>query len=278
MGPDLEFITMQDGVRLRALRWGDARRRALVLLHGGGANAHWWDHLAPRLADEWHVVALDLRGHGDSDRPPELENGDFERDLGDVVTSLSLEAPTLIGHSMGAAIALRYASERAESSAAPRALILVDPARGGNRRSSRRLRLALTLGRGYASAEEAVERFRFVPDSEHASEALRRYIAERSVRRNDEGSYEYKFDARWFAMPPRERPDFSQVRIPTLVLRGVESQVLTEEGLGAWRDDLPHARFVEIEGAGHHLQLDRPEATLDAVEDFLAEVEAATAR
>ena len=63
------------GVALHAVHRGDPSRPKLVLLHGGGANAHWWDHLAPTLAERFHVVALDFRGHGDSDYPDALEVG-----------------------------------------------------------------------------------------------------------------------------------------------------------------------------------------------------------
>jgi len=69
------------GPALHALHWGEVGRPPLVLLHGGGANAHWWDHLAPCLADLFHVVALDFRGHGESEFPEELTPGAFGADV-----------------------------------------------------------------------------------------------------------------------------------------------------------------------------------------------------
>ena len=81
------------GVFLHALHRGDASRRPLVLLHGGGANAHWWDHLAPAFAERFHVVALDFRGHGDSDHPAALEIGGFARDLEALLQHLGAHEP-----------------------------------------------------------------------------------------------------------------------------------------------------------------------------------------
>ena len=80
-----------------------------MLLHGGGANAHWWDHLAPELARSFHVVALDFRGHGDSDYP-DPERGAFNWDLRALLDHLAAPDAVLVGHSMGAAIALEHAA------------------------------------------------------------------------------------------------------------------------------------------------------------------------
>jgi len=69
---------------LHILRWGDEQDERLpiaVLLHGGAANAHWWDHLAPRFSDRFRLVALDFRGHGDSEHPKHLRSGAFNEDL-----------------------------------------------------------------------------------------------------------------------------------------------------------------------------------------------------
>jgi pimeloyl-ACP methyl ester carboxylesterase len=79
------------GVHLHTLRWGDDSLPPLILLHGGGANAHWWDHVAPRLATRFHVVALDFRGHGDSDHPETLVAGAFNNDLEALRTQAEVE-------------------------------------------------------------------------------------------------------------------------------------------------------------------------------------------
>jgi pimeloyl-ACP methyl ester carboxylesterase len=258
------FLVSEFGPRLHSLHWGDRERPPLVLLHGGGANAHWWDHIAPAFAERFHVVALDFRGHGDSDRPRELIAGAFRADLAALLIELGNRPATLVGHSMGAHVALDHAT-----SFPPAALILLDPSRGGDKRHSRRLRLALSLGQNYASREDAVERYRFLPDSEHASEALRHSIAEHSVSQNSDGRWGYKFDARWFGVPGGTRPDPGCVPCPTLVVRGAESAILSAENARTLCNELPRGELVTLDRAGHHVQIDRPDALIRAIHDFL---------
>lgn len=256
------------GVHLHALHWGDESRPILILLHGGGANAHWWDHLAPSLATSHHVVALDFRGHGDSDHPEELRVGAFNDDLEAICEHLGSLDVLLVGHSMGAHVALDHASRHAET----RGLVLIDPARGGAKRARRVARLALALRRTYRSAEEAVGRYRFVPSSEHVSEELREAIARRSVRREGEDRYGFKFDPRWFGVAARPAPSLDRVECETLVIRGGESALLTSEAAMQLIGELPDARLVEIEQAGHHVQLDQPEAVREALVTFVRDL------
>lgn len=271
MEPREERFTRPElgGVRLRALHWGSSGDPALVLLHGGGANAHWWDHLATSLAGTFHVVALDFRGHGASDHPEEIRAGAFAEDLAALLTQLEdaggppASDAFLVGHSLGAHVAAVHAA-----SAPIRGLVLIDPARGASRTHRRATRLALTLRPTYARRAEALANFRFLPEA-RAEESLRRAIAEHSVRQEPDGRYGYDFDPRWFSVEPAGRPDFTKIRCPTLVLRGATSTLLTAAGAARIAAEIPDARLVEIAGAGHHVQLDRPEETLRAMQEFL---------
>lgn len=267
MPPRAERFTLPapDGVSLRALHWGDPHHPALVLLHGGGANAHWWDHLAPAFADRFHVVALDFRGHGDSDWPETPYVGAFSDDLDGLLEHLGAPDAVLVGHSMGAHIAL----DRAARAGGHRALVLVDVGWRVSRAAGRSARRALTMRLSYATREAAVQRFRFVPVAAQADESLRRAIAERSVRREPDGRWAFKFDPRWFALPFRRLPPLSGVTCPTLVLRGAESGILDAASARRLAAELPDARVVEVPGAGHHVHLDRPEAVALAVRTFL---------
>ncbi len=254
-----------DGMQLHALHWGDSRHTLVVLLHGGGANAHWWDHIAPAIAERFHVVALDFRGHGDADYPEETRVGAFSGDLEALLEHLGGPPVTLIGHSMGGGIALEHAARFANVDA----LVAVDVSRGASRRSRRAARLALALRRTYATREEAVGRYRFLPPSEHASEELRLHIASHSVRPEADGRFGFKFDPRWFSLPGRSRPDLSRIACPTIVIRGGDSSMLTAEGAEALALEVPDARAILIERAGHHVFLDQPTAFLKAVLGFL---------
>ncbi|MBW2272875.1 MAG: alpha/beta hydrolase [Deltaproteobacteria bacterium] len=255
-----------DGIHLHTLTWGSSAKPALVLLHGGGANVSWWTHLAPALAERFHVTALDFRGHGDSDYPEEVEKGGFDVDLRALLDHLAKPDAVLVGHSMGAHVALRHAA----ASSATRAIVLLEISRGAGAQLRRGARLALALRRSYPSAQEAISRFRFLPSADHADPALREHIARRSVGALPDGRFSYKFDPRWFGLPSRAPANAGDVGCPTLILRGAESRLLTPEGAQQLANEIPGAEWREIEGAGHNLHLDRPESVLEALEHFLA--------
>lgn len=265
---------------LHTLQWGDASSTRLILLHGGGANANWWRHIAPAFADRFHVVALDFRGHGDSERPEKLVVGAFNDDLEALLEHLNTSENTrlgdsrasdtatiLVGHSMGAHVAFDHAARENVHS-----IVLIDPSRGGEKRRGRRLRLALSFRRSYSTRDEAVDRYRFLPDAKHVGEALRHSIASDSVEQEADGRWGYKFDSRWFGLPSQPRPNAADVNCPTLIIRGAESDILSEEGARDLCGELPQGQLKVVEQAGHHVQIDRPEAVLALLEEFLLEV------
>ncbi len=256
-------------VRLHTLSWGEAGQPAVILLHGGGANAHWWDHIAPALAEKRHVIALDFRGHGESDYPQEFVAGAFDVDLQALLDHHGVSETVLIGHSMGAHIAAR----RAASSSDTRALVLIDIARALDSRQRRRSRLALALRRNYASLEEAIERFQFLPGAPHATPALRDAIARHSVREEQDGRFGYRFDPGWFGLHTAESIRFDQIHCPSLILRGEESEILSAEGARELVETMPRAQLRVIREAGHHVQIDQPAETLAAIQSFLRTLE-----
>lgn len=266
---DEKFVSeITPGLVLHTLHWGEPGAPPLVLLHGGGANAHWWDHLAPALADRYHVIGLDFRGHGDSDHPEALEVGAFNVDLEALCAHMGHPRLILVGHSMGAHVALDHAARFDDV----RGLVVIDPSRGGTRRSRRAARLALALRRDYASRDEAVDRFRFVPGAAHCEESLRRAIAEQSVREERNGRFGFKFDPRWFGVASKAPPDLGAIEAPTLVVRGEESEILSGEGARELAALIREARLCEIPGAGHHVLLDRPRELLAALSGWLDEL------
>jgi len=119
------FVTL-DGLRFHYREYpGDGR--PVVLLHGVASNARWWLLVGPLLAGRFRLLALDQRGHGESDRP---DGGyDFASVVGDLaafIEALGLERPVLVGHSWGGNVALEYAATRAEGARSPSGLVLVD--------------------------------------------------------------------------------------------------------------------------------------------------------
>ncbi|MEM9174389.1 MAG: alpha/beta hydrolase [Myxococcota bacterium] len=264
--PIAHSITAPGDVRLHCLEWpGDSTRPPVVFLHGGGAHAHWWTHLVDALAYAGPRFALDFRGHGDSDFPEEREVGAFNLDLEAAIAWLGREDVHLIGHSMGAAVAFDHASRFDDT----RSVVLIDLARGSEKGSGRRARLALALRRTYASRDEAIERFRFLPESSHADESLRRAIAERSVREEADGRFGYKFDPAWFGLPSRPRPDPADVRCPVLLVRGDESRLLSQDAAEDLVRALPRGSLAVVPEAGHHVAVDQPARLLAAIATFV---------
>jgi pimeloyl-ACP methyl ester carboxylesterase len=258
-----EDLTAVDGVRLHLTLWGDAGRPPLVLLHGGGANARWWSSLAPKLCTHFQCVGLDFRGHGDSDAPPP-EVGAFQRDIEAVANHLG-ERFALVGHSLGAHVALEFAArgDRVER------LVAIEASRGAAPRTSRRARLALAARRSYRTREEAIARYRFLPEALAVAEPLRHEIAAHSVREEPNGRFGYKFDPHWFRLPPAPPTPRSRITAPCLVLRGEASPLLTREGAQALAGEIPDARVQEIAGGGHNVHLECPDATAQALLDHL---------
>ena len=117
-------------LRLHCLEWGDAAAPPILLVHGNGGNAHWWDPLVPFLAPGWRLVAPDLRGHGESEWPAEPAYGiaDCSGDLAALLDQLALDRVAVIAHSMGARIAVWLA---AHHPARVRGLALLDTTLAG---------------------------------------------------------------------------------------------------------------------------------------------------
>lgn len=263
------FLTTSQG-QLHYLAWGNLAAPPLVLLHGGAAHAHWWDHIAPLLAEQYSVIALDLRGHGDSSWivPPVYEIADYVSDLEETVAALHLDAPVLIGHSLGGFIALTYATRHA---ATLRGLIVVDM--GFRLRSGRTMRFLRNMpAPHYHNEEEVLRRFQLLPTETFAELPVLQHIARTSVRPQETGGLTLKFDRATMGRAPHDLSSVLEtITCPMLLLRGSHSQHFTATTMSEMRERCPRARGVEIPGAGHHVFLDNPTAFLSAVRDFLRE-------
>jgi len=255
-----------DGVELHAQVRGEADRPCVVLLHGGGANLHWWDEIAPSLAERFQVVTLDFRGHGDSDHPEERVVGAFHRDLEALLEELGREDVALVGHSMGGHVALDHASRHPPTWG----LVAVEVSFGSALRERRRTRLALQFRREYASFDEAVARYRLLPHTPGVSEESRRALAAHSIRELPGGTFAYKFDPRWFGLPAAPHGDLGEVACPTLVIRGADSSLLTREGAESVVAKLPQARLLEVPATGHNVHLEAPDEVARAIAEHLS--------
>ena len=261
-----------NGLRLRLLQWGAPGRPALCFLHGGAAHAHWFDLVAPAFADRFHVVALDQRGHGESQwaEPPAYATEDFAGDLVGVMDALGWERMTVVGHSMGGHNAMAFAAWHPERVSR---LVIVDsrPAIPGDRLDWMHAR-GRRAPRLHPDPDAAARAFRLLPrETVAAAEVLAHLARMGFVER--EGGWTYRFDpaCNGSRRPVDAWPLLARIVAPTLIVRGERSLVLPREMAARMRAAIPLATLAEIPGAYHHLVLDDPAAFVRALDAFLAQ-------
>src|SRR5262245_7288183 len=268
-----------DGVTLRADARGDPEAPPVLLLHGGGQMRHAWGGTAEALARSGrHAISLDLRGHGESDwatgeTPYRLER--FAADVRAVIAQLA-HPPALVGASLGGLTALVAVGEAGAPIATAAALVDIDPRiepEGAKRISS------FMVGRpdGYASLEEVADAI--ADYTRHRSRPRDLESLRKNLRLRADGRYAWHWDPRFMGPDgPAEIADrerlFAAARglaLPTLVVRGRESDILSDEGVREFLAHLPNAQYVDVTGAGHMVAGDRNDAFTDAVRGFLAD-------
>ena len=265
-------------IRLHYLDWGTEDRPAIVFLHGGGLNAHTWDVVCLMLRPHHHCVALDQRGHGDSEWEPTADYS-FDsqiRDIEGLVERLGLQRPVLVGHSMGGFAAMGYAMRHAATMAG---LVLVDVGPELSMDGAQRIREFVSKDRVLDSVDEFVQRaMAFNPMRNPA--LLRRSLLH-NLRQLPNGKWTWKHD------PNRHSADFAverekrsrqivdeihRISCPTLVLRGERSDVFTDDNASKFANALPNGRWLRVPNAGHTIQGDNPRGLLDVLEPFIREV------
>ena len=277
---NLEFQSA-DGLTLRANAWGNEQAPPVLLLHGGGQTRHAWAGTGVALAEAgWYAVSMDLRGHGDSDWCPDgdYEHLTFGADTAHVARSFD-QKPVLVGASLGglsSLFALGQAHEEGHESPAS-ALVLVDIAPRMERAGARRVLAFMN------AAPDGFERL------EDAAEAIAKYNPHRprpkdleglrkNLRKREDGRYHWHWDPAFIngrteptLINHEERLEEAaqNLAIPTLLVRGRMSDLITEEGAQKFLEQVPHAKYVDVSGAGHMVAGDRNDKFTRAVSAFL---------
>jgi pimeloyl-ACP methyl ester carboxylesterase len=275
-------------LRLHYVDWGNADKPPLLLLHGGRDHCRNWDWTAEALRDQWHIIAPDLRGHGDSQWSPDgsYTMAGYLYDLAQLIHQQRLTPVTIIAHSLGGNIALRYSGIYPESVARLVAIEGLGPIRmlaelAGKTIDKRmdewiheQRALAGRLPRRYGSIEDAFRRMQ--EENPHLSAEQARHLTAQGVNQNEDGTYSWKFDNYVRAWPPYDmsRRDiaslWSRITCPTLLLYGKESKSGNPADDGR-AEPFRHARVVGIDGAGHWLHHDRLDEFLRIVREFLGD-------
>jgi esterase len=266
-------------IRLHYLDWGERGQRPILFLHGGGLNAHTWDIVCLMLRGLYHCVALDQRGHGDSEWEPTADYS-FEsqiRDIEGFVQKLGLVRPLLVGHSMGGFAAMGYAMRHAAKMAG---LVLVDVGPELRMDGAKRIRDFVSQDRVLDSVDEFVQRaMAFNPLRNPA--LLRRSLLH-NLRQLPNGKWTWKHDpnrhSQNFAVERDTRAkqilkEIHRISCPTLVLRGERSDVFADDNAQKFADALPKGRWQRVPDAGHTIQGDNPRGLLDALKPFISEID-----
>ena len=276
-------------LRLHYVDWGNPGAPPMLLVHGGQDHCRNWDWVASRLRREWHIIAPDLRGHGDSQWSTDgyYNMPGYIYDLAQLVHQQQLAPVTIVAHSLGGNIALRYAGIFPDNVSKLLAIEGLGPspkllAEAGVKPIAARMarwvelqrELAGRLPRRYASIEEAFKRMQEA--NRHLSPEQARHLTQHGVNQNEDGTYSWKFDNYVRVWPPYDLTQaeleelWAGIACPTLLVYGKESWASNpaEDGRAA---HFSNAQVALFERAGHWVHHDQLDAFLDTLGKFLAE-------
>jgi len=284
MQPSSQRVPASDGLALHCLEWS-RQGVPMLLLHGFGNEAHVWDDFAPLVAPYYRVLALDHRGHGDSDRDPERRYAydALVHDLEAVTAHLGIGRLVLVGHSMGGRTAIRFAGAHPARMAG---LVIVDVGPDLDWRGVLKIRdEAARTPDSFASVRE-YESLVAAALPMARPDAIAR-LARHALRRRPDGRFEPKLDPAFRegmrrGADPQEMVRQTQgdadelwealrrIPCPTLVVRGAASDVLSPETAERMVEEvLPDATLAVVPQAAHAVMIENPRGFADAVGPFV---------
>ncbi|HEU5150105.1 MAG TPA: alpha/beta hydrolase [Iamia sp.] len=277
--PFTDEVVEVDGCPIHYLAWGAPGRRGLVFVHGGGAHAHWWTHIAAAFADECRVVAVDLSGHGDSGHRDVYRFEQWTDEVVAVTAAAGIDGlPVIVGHSMGGFVTIATAALHPEMVSG---VVVVDSpvTEPDPEVEASRLKEAFGRSRTYASVEEALARFRTVPPQERYLPYVMDHVGRRSLRpaAGADGGFRWKFDPNVFAqfgggsIRGVALPYLGRV-VSRFALLRCENGLVTRDIGEFMNAELGRvAPVIELPEAGHHPMLDEPLVLLTALRSLIAD-------
>ncbi|MCW3018669.1 MAG: beta-ketoadipate enol-lactone hydrolase [Solirubrobacterales bacterium] len=267
-----------DGLRLHYLDWGRRDRPPLLFLHGGSLTAHTWDLVCLALRHDYYCLAVDQRGHGDSEWSPIVDYGPdaHARDIRGLIEQLGLKKPVLIGQSLGGLHAMTYASHAADQLAG---IVLIDVGPGIGAAGAQRIVDFAMNDPGAGALEDFVQRaLVFNP---RRDPRLLRHSLLHNLRQLPDDTWTWKYDRRritpeFFASTRRGveqlRDGIRAITCPVLVVRGAESDMYSDRQAAAFAASLPDGRWTKVAAAGHNVQGDNPRGLVEALTAFLTDI------
>lgn len=265
------------GLKLHLQDYGTAGKPQMLCVHGSAAHAHWFDFVASGLTDEYHVLAPDQRGHGDSEwdpsADPEYNYDRYAADLHELTEKLDLRDFILIGHSMGGLVSTVYA---ATYPGRARAFIMVDssldlPAE----RIASMNAVGSREGSSYASSNEFLASYKIRPVGCRATPDMVRHLGMHSGRQFEDGRWRNKVDRNVYARRVGGNliPYWARIRIPALLMKGDRSNRVSPRIIAQVREHAPQVQVAEVAGCDHHVTLDNPRGFVEACRRWLASID-----
>jgi pimeloyl-ACP methyl ester carboxylesterase len=275
-------------LRLHYVDWGNPDAPPMILLHGGRDHCRNWDWIARELRSEYHIIAPDLRGHGDSQWSPDgnYSVSAFVYDLAQLIHQQKLAPVTIIAHSFGGQISLRYTGIYPENVAKivaieglglPPKMVAERAAKSVDQRLRDWMDDQRTLSgrqpKRYTSIDQALARMQ--EENRHLSPARARHLTMHGIMQNEDGSYSWKFDNYVRSFSPVDLSEnelhtlWGRITCPTLLVGGTESWAPDprEDGRAAL---FQNARVEMFDNAGHWVHHDQHDGFIKCVREFLA--------
>ena len=259
-----------NGLKIHYVEWGSAEKPPLVLLHGIARVAHSFDHLAPHFADRFRVIAIDMRGHGDSAWDPQGSYmvEDYTKDIAAIVRELKLKDMVLWGNSTGGRVVQMIAGQMPEL---VRAVIVEDvgperPREVSNRRADRMAKEAdgwATFDDLYAQAQK---------ENPRTPEAILKPFVQHASKRRDDGRIVWKRDPAILNgfVPTELWATVKKIRAPLIYVLGGASNIVPPQTQMDIRQELKQSEIVMMPGLGHYPSDEKPAEFIAIVERFLA--------
>ena len=274
LAPPTDHHLVLHGMRFHYVEWGDRSARPILFLHGGGQTCRTWDVVCHELSQHYRCIALDQRGHGDSEWSYELDYRieAYAADTAALIGALDLAPVVIVGMSLGGLNGLHYTLQRPETVSG---IVAVDVGPWVNEEAVSPIREFMHEVTTLDHLEQFIATaHRFNPCRD--VRLLRRSLWH-NLRRCPDGRLMWKTDSR--RLHERHaivaagigilRERIADLRCPALVIRGGESRILSEENARRFAEAVPRGRWLEIPGAGHSVQGDQPKALIEALRPFL---------
>jgi esterase len=261
-----------DGLTLHYVDWGGSGA-PLVMLHGLSGHARTWDHTAAALSDRYRVLALDQRGHGDSDWAPQYGLRPMAKDLLAWLDALDLSEVTLMGSSMGGLVSFVFAAAHPERVGR---MVIMDIGPELAPAGSANVTSGLAANDVFSSEDEAFAQARAA--NPRPTDATLRHRVRHNLRKLPDGTLTYKYDKELRRNPRAlfdHTPDelwaaWRAVSCPVLLVRAADSDVLAADTAQRMLAENPNVSFASIPDCGHSITLDRPDGLLEVVAPWLA--------